>query len=86
MLLQVYLPMKIGFTACRIGLAVLLVPYLFAFKPALLMKGELHTILLVTFTGIIGVFLLACSTIGFFASSLLTFDGVDHTCRFIPVE
>ena len=30
------------------------------------MKDELHTILLVTFTGIIGVFLLACSTIGWF--------------------
>jgi len=59
-------PMKIGFTACRIGLAVFLVPYLFVFQPALLMRGEPHTILLVTFTGIIGVFLLACSTIGWF--------------------
>jgi len=59
-------PMKIGFTACRIGLAVFLVPYLFVFQPALLMRGEPHTILLVTFTGIIGVFLLACFTIGWF--------------------
>ena len=63
-------PMKIGFTACRIGLAVFLVPYFFVFQPALLMKGEPQTILWVTFTGMVGVFLLACSTIGWFFESL----------------
>jgi len=69
-------PMKIGFTACRIGLAVFLVPYVFIFQPALLMKGAPQTIMWVTFTGIVGVILLACSTIGWFLESLSLWERV----------
>ncbi len=52
-------PVKVGFTACRLGMAAFIVPYMFVFGPALLLKGEFYNILWATVTAIVGVTLLA---------------------------
>ncbi|MDD5205633.1 MAG: TRAP transporter fused permease subunit, partial [Desulfobacterales bacterium] len=67
-------PMKTGFTACRIGLAAFIVPYMFAFNPALLMQGGVFEIVWVTVTAVIGVIFLACSTIGWFIASMAAWE------------
>ena len=56
--------MQTAVTACRIGLAAFIIPYMFVFNPALLMSGSALNIIWVTFTASVGVFLLSCSTIG----------------------
>lgn len=63
-------PMKTGFTACRIGLAAFIVPYMFVLTPVLLMKGSIVEISWATFTALIGTSLLACSAIGWFFTHL----------------
>lgn len=67
-------PMKTGWTACRVGLAAFIVPYMFVFNPALLMSGQVHQILWVTFTGLVGVTLLSCATIGWFLESMAKWE------------
>ncbi|HPP07048.1 MAG TPA: DUF3394 domain-containing protein, partial [Syntrophorhabdaceae bacterium] len=57
-------PMKTGLTACRIGLAAFIVPYMFVFNPALLMHGHVMEIIWVTFTAMVGVCLLSSAVIG----------------------
>jgi TRAP transporter 4TM/12TM fusion protein len=57
-------PMKTGWTACRIGLAAFIVPYMFVFSPALLMQGKALEIVWVCITALFGVIFLSCSTIG----------------------
>jgi TRAP transporter 4TM/12TM fusion protein len=59
-------PMKTGWTACRIGFAAFIVPYMFVFSPALLMAGNLTQIAWVCLTALVGVILLSCATIGWF--------------------
>jgi TRAP transporter 4TM/12TM fusion protein len=69
-------PMKTGWTACRIGLAAFIIPYIFVFNPSLLMQGKAFEILWVTFTAFIGTSLLACSTIGWFLTHLKIWERV----------
>ncbi len=52
-------PTKVGLTACRLGLAAFIVPYMFVFGPSLLLKGELYMILWTIISAIIGVIALA---------------------------
>jgi TRAP transporter 4TM/12TM fusion protein len=52
-------PVKVGFTACRIGLAAFIVPYMFIFGPALLFEGGFYTILWAAITATLGVAILA---------------------------
>ncbi len=52
-------PVKVGFTACRLGLAAFIVPYMFVFGPPLLLKGELFSIIWAAITAIMGVIALA---------------------------
>jgi TRAP transporter 4TM/12TM fusion protein len=55
-------PLKVGFTACRLGLAAFIVPYMFIYGPALLMKGDFVSVLGAVISGLVGVMLLAaCS-------------------------
>jgi TRAP transporter 4TM/12TM fusion protein len=52
-------PVKVGFTAVRLGIVAFIVPYMFVYGPALLLKGDLYSVLWATLTAIIGVSALA---------------------------
>jgi TRAP transporter 4TM/12TM fusion protein len=54
-------PMKTGFAAWRIGLAGFIVPFMFVYGPALLMRGSLIETLIACITALTGVFALASS-------------------------
>ncbi len=57
--------MRTAWMACRLGLVVYLLPYMFVYNNALLLKGSLEDILLAATTGIMGVFALSCGLQGF---------------------
>lgn len=63
-------PLRTGFTACRIGLPVFIVPFLFVNNQALLLEGELLVVLQVVATSIIGTFALTLGTIGHFRTKI----------------
>lgn len=67
-------PMRTAVTACRIGLAAFIIPYMFVFNPALLMTGHFLSIAWVTLTASAGVFMLSCSTIGWFITGMSTWE------------
>lgn len=69
-------PMQTAVTACRIGLAAFIIPYMFVFNPALLMSGSALNIIWVTFTASVGVFLLSCSTIGWLLTGTSLWERV----------
>ncbi len=69
-------PMQTALTACRIGLAAFIIPYMFVFNPALLMSGAISSIIWVTLTASAGVFMLSCSTIGWFMTSMQKWERV----------
>ncbi|MDW8003062.1 MAG: TRAP transporter fused permease subunit [Deltaproteobacteria bacterium] len=69
-------PMKTGWTACRIGLAAFIIPYIFVFNPALLMQGKILEILWISLTAFIGTSLLASSTIGWLLTNLSIWERV----------
>ncbi|HON84848.1 MAG TPA: TRAP transporter permease [Syntrophorhabdaceae bacterium] len=69
-------PMKTGLTACRIGLAAFIVPYMFVFNPALLMSGSVMNIIWVTFTALVGVYLLSSSVIGWWLAYMSVWERV----------
>ena len=52
-------PVKVGFTAVRLGIVAFIVPYMFVYGPALLLKGDLFSIFWASLTAIIGVSALA---------------------------
>jgi TRAP transporter 4TM/12TM fusion protein len=52
-------PMKVAVTACKIGCAAFIIPYMFAFGPALLWQGSMGTILLSMVTSLLGCMLLS---------------------------
>ncbi|MCL6448552.1 MAG: TRAP transporter permease [Armatimonadetes bacterium] len=60
-------PMTIGFAALRIGVAAFIVPFIFAYHPALLARGETLDIIWTTASAAIGVLALAASAIGYLA-------------------
>ncbi|MCX7856619.1 MAG: TRAP transporter permease, partial [Deltaproteobacteria bacterium] len=67
-------PMTTGWTACRIGLAAFIIPYMFVFNPSLLMQGKIYEILWIALTAFVGTSLLACSTIGWFITNLSSWE------------
>jgi TRAP transporter 4TM/12TM fusion protein len=52
-------PVKVGFTACRLGLAAFIVPYMFIYGPALLLKGDFPSVVWAVVTACVGVMLLS---------------------------
>jgi len=58
-------PMKIGFTACRLGIAAFIVPYMWIYGPELLLIGEAGNLILVVITSTIGVMACACAIQGY---------------------
>jgi len=64
-------PMKTGATAFKLALAGLLVPYVYVYNPMLLfVNAEFMPMLQAIVTALIGVFLLAMATIGYYKASL----------------
>ncbi|MFC1969488.1 TRAP transporter permease [Chloroflexota bacterium] len=58
-------PMKTAFSAARLGIATFVVPFIFAYKPALLMQGSVASILLVSVSTLIAVMALAAGLGGY---------------------
>ena len=56
--------MKTGFTAIRLGLAAYIIPFMFVYEPALLLQGELSTIIPAVITALVGIWALAAGSIG----------------------
>jgi TRAP transporter 4TM/12TM fusion protein len=57
--------MRTAWMACRLGLAVYLLPYMFVYNPSLLLKGNPGEIILSAITAFIGVYALACGIQGY---------------------
>jgi len=59
-------PMKTGFTACRLGLVIYLLPVFFVLNPALIGRGDTTAEFFLAFsTALIGIWILASSSEGF---------------------
>jgi TRAP transporter 4TM/12TM fusion protein len=52
-------PVKVGYTAVRLGIAAFIVPYMFMYGPALLLKDDLPSVLWAAFTAVMGILALA---------------------------
>ncbi len=57
-------PLRTAATACRLGLAAFIVPYMFVYAPQLLMVGSTDKIIIATVSSMIGVVSLAGSVVG----------------------
>lgn len=57
-------PLKTAITACRLGLAAFIVPYMFVYAPQLLLVGSTGKVIIATVTSMIGVVALAASVVG----------------------
>jgi TRAP transporter 4TM/12TM fusion protein len=57
--------MKTAWMACRLGLVVYILPYMFVYNNALLLKGDLDDIIISAVTAFIGVYALACGIQGY---------------------
>jgi len=57
--------MRTGWTAMRLGIIIYIVPFLFVFSPALLLKGSLGEILLAAITAIFGCVTLSAALTGY---------------------
>lgn len=60
-------PWRTSFIALKLGLATLIVPFMFVFGPELLFAGTWVNIVIVTSSAALGVFVLACATEGWLA-------------------
>ena len=63
-------PWRTSWIAVKMGLATFIVPFMFFYSPVLLAQGSFIEIAHVTLTAIIGVWLLACATEGWFTERL----------------
>lgn len=61
---------KVGWTAFSYGLTCYLLPFMFFYGPELLMEGSIAVVLLAAFSGLIGVYCIACFAIGYLYSAL----------------
>jgi TRAP-type uncharacterized transport system fused permease subunit len=68
--------MKTAFTACKIGLAGFLIPFMFLFNEALLGQGEPLDIAWAVITAIIGVTALAGGTIGYLVAPVYWWNRI----------
>lgn len=58
-------PIKTGWTATRLGIVAYIVPFLFVFFPALLLKGSIFEIIFTFITALFGCFLIATALSGY---------------------
>lgn len=57
--------MQTGWEAMKLGASAFIVPFMFVFSPALLLMGEVSTIVLVIITSLMGVLMLSCGIQGY---------------------
>ena len=69
-------PLKTAITACRLGLAAFIVPYMFVYAPQLLLVGATGKIIIATVTSMIGVVALAASVVGWLMKKASTPERV----------
>jgi len=62
--------MATGWTAMRFGWAAYIVPFLFVYSPAILLKGSIVDIVLVTLTSLGGIWLICAAMTGYFVSNM----------------
>jgi len=58
-------PIKVGYTACRLGGVIYILPFIFVFNPALILQAGAGEILQTVFSAALGVILLASSFEGY---------------------
>lgn len=69
-------PMTTGYIACRLGLAAFLLPYMFIYGPAILMKGDPLDIVLAAISGVVGIFALAAGLQGYLFQRLVVWQRI----------
>jgi TRAP transporter 4TM/12TM fusion protein len=62
--------MGTAITSVRVGWPAFLVPFLFVYSPSLLMQGDMATVLLVTFTAMLGIWLVSIGIVGYFRARI----------------
>jgi TRAP transporter 4TM/12TM fusion protein len=62
--------MATAWTAMRFGWAAYIVPFLFVYSPAILLKGSMADIALVSFTSLFGIWLICAAMTGYFTRVL----------------
>jgi TRAP-type uncharacterized transport system fused permease subunit len=62
--------MATGWTAMRFGWSSYIVPFLFIYAPAILMKGSVVDIVVVTLTSLFGIWLICAAMVGYFSRIL----------------
>jgi TRAP transporter 4TM/12TM fusion protein len=62
--------MATGWTAMRFGWAAYIVPFLFVYSPAILMKGSIVDTVAVALTSLFGIWLICAAMVGYFARLL----------------
>jgi len=63
-------PMRTGYTACRLGFAGFIVPFMFVYSPELVLHGAPMRIVWTTFTAVLGISCLAAAAEGWFSTNL----------------
>jgi len=58
-------PWKVGFTAMRLGMVAFIVPFMFAYNPALLLIGPWTEVLWACFTSLIGIVGIGAAVVGY---------------------
>lgn len=71
--------MATGWTAMRFGWASYIVPFLFIYSPAILMRGSLFDIAVVTLTSLAGIWLICAAMTGYFKRVLPYWTRVAFT-------
>jgi len=64
-------PWRTSWIAMKLGLAALIVPFMFVFGPELLFRGGAAEIALAALSAMVGVYLMACATEGLFLGRML---------------
>jgi TRAP-type uncharacterized transport system fused permease subunit len=62
--------MATGWTAMRFGWSSYIVPFLFVYSPAILMKGSIADVAIVTVTSLAGIWLICAAMVGYFTRVL----------------
>ena len=69
-------PWRVCFTAMRLGIVAYLIPFMFAYNPALLMIGPIGVVLRACATALIGVVALSGATMGFLFRAMAPFERI----------
>ncbi len=69
-------PWRVCFTAMRLGIVAYLIPFMFAYNPALLMVGPLAEVVWACVTALIGVVALSGATMGFLFKAIPPLERV----------